>query len=419
MVTSEIGKIFLETYNEKYGTTYNARTFFIEQFYPLFFDNNKYMLYVTNSPFVQGLPSFKDCINGKMDFEKSSEREERFKTFLDKVDNNDGDASIAVGFPSLNIEQATGSQITNLKRVTPKEDIYASWIGYALGIGVGSHTILFYDKRILIDVFEGWKYYRQALDNNHRLNPYQIHTWNGQWINHCYGDKCYDNNDPLSNFDPYTTDGEGLMKIESQSWTKVLISIAKKYEDKCIMGYVCSIGKTNTTLGLIPFDLTGIRRPIHLYNKLFGISDGRNAEALWGTANGFKTACTAGAIGIKAMEPKVPKNEKETINFNVYKIWLLTMLNNEELWEKSQELAELLNAASIDENKPDRTKCSNLVDNVLAATNKKLFIAAANNIISIVTDIDKFKKIVKEIHSMPTDNVPYFLTLVRFQYKTL
>ena len=152
MVTSEIGKIFLKAYNEKYGTTYNARTFFIEQFYPLFFDHNKYMLYVRNSPFVQGLPKFNDCVTGKKEFEKPSKREERLKDFLNKVENNDGDASVAVGFPSLSIEQATGSQITSLNRVVPKEDIYSSWMGYALGVGVGKYTILF---NYLPNFFEG------------------------------------------------------------------------------------------------------------------------------------------------------------------------------------------------------------------------------------------------------------------------
>lgn len=43
MITSNIGKIFLDAYNEKYGTSYDARTFFLEQFYPLFFDQNKYI----------------------------------------------------------------------------------------------------------------------------------------------------------------------------------------------------------------------------------------------------------------------------------------------------------------------------------------------------------------------------------------
>ena len=228
MVTSEIGKIFLKAYNEKYGTTYNARTFFIEQFYPLFLDHNKYMLYVRNSPFAEGLPKFNDCITGKKEFEKPSKREERLKDFLNKVENNDGDASVAVGFPSLNIERATGSQITSLNRVVPKEDIYSSWMGYALGVGVGKYTILFYDKRILIDIFEGWKYYRQSLNDTFILAPNQINTWNGQWLSHYYDERCYDNDDPLSNFDPYVVGNDGSMKVNSQTWTKVIISIERK-----------------------------------------------------------------------------------------------------------------------------------------------------------------------------------------------
>lgn len=32
MITSNIGKMFLDAYNEEYGTGYDARTFFLEQF---------------------------------------------------------------------------------------------------------------------------------------------------------------------------------------------------------------------------------------------------------------------------------------------------------------------------------------------------------------------------------------------------
>lgn len=53
MVTSIIGKIFLEAYNARYGTSYSAEQFFWEIFYPLFFDSNKYLYWVQNSPFVQ------------------------------------------------------------------------------------------------------------------------------------------------------------------------------------------------------------------------------------------------------------------------------------------------------------------------------------------------------------------------------
>ena len=56
---------------------------------------------------------------------------------------------------------------------------------------------------------------------------------------------------------------------------------------------------------------------------------------------------------------------------------------------------------------------------MLAATNKKLFVEAATEVIPFIDKIDEFKGLVKEIHGMPTDNVPYFLTLLRFQYETL
>ena len=427
MVTSEIGKIFLKAYNEKYGTTYNARTFFIEQFYPLFFDHNKYMLYVRNSPFVQGFPTFNDCVTGKKEFEKPSKREERLKDFLNKVENNEGDASVAVGFPSLSIEQATGSQITSLNRVVPKEDIYSSWMGYALGVGVGDYTILFNDKRILIDVFEGWKYYRQSINKTLMLSPNQINTWNGQWLTHYYDERCYDNDDPLSNFDPYVVGNDGLMKVNSQTWTKVLISIARKYEDKRIMGYVCSMGNTNTTIGFIPFDLTQIRRRIQLYEKLFGISDGRKAEALWGTPDRFEEACTMGVIGVKAMKPKgiddyikpqggkdirLPKktkNEQKNININTYKIWLTVMLNNENLWTKTQEFAQILHNIGRE----------NVINKLVESKTKKQFIELATGVIPDVEDKNDFKNIVMEVNDTPNDKIPYFLTLLRFQYKML
>ncbi len=65
MITSAIGKMFLEAYNEEYGTHYDARTFFIEQFYPLFFDQNKYMMTAGNSPLENPKLSWDDMIKGK------------------------------------------------------------------------------------------------------------------------------------------------------------------------------------------------------------------------------------------------------------------------------------------------------------------------------------------------------------------
>ena len=53
MITSTIGKIFLEAYNKKFCTNYDAKSFFVEVYYPLFFDDNKYLQWFTNSHFVK------------------------------------------------------------------------------------------------------------------------------------------------------------------------------------------------------------------------------------------------------------------------------------------------------------------------------------------------------------------------------
>ena len=431
MITSNIGKIFLDAYNEEYGTSYDARTFFLEQFYPLFFDQNKYMMTAGNSPLENPKLSWDDMIKGKKPYETPEQRKSRFEKMIKKTDKSEADMSIARGYASLDIAAPTSGQVTNLKLPNSQEESYASWIGDALGDGVqGGCSILFSKKEILLDIFEGWKLYRKCLNETSMLKGNQINTWNGQWLSHYYDPREYDADMPLAGYSPYNTNKDGIINIDTQTWTKILIAVSKKYRNAQILGYIYSIGKTNKTIGFIPFDLTQIRRPIHLYEKIFGMSNGRNVESLWGTAIGFKTACTYGAIGIKAMEPKglrdyvykgkQPKaHNYDNINYNVYIIWIYAMLNNDELWEKSQELAKLLNEASSDKDKSISTKRKNLVETMLNATNKKQFIAAATEVVSFIGKIDEFKGIVKEIHGMPTDNVPYFLTLLRFQYKTL
>lgn len=431
MITSNIGKIFLDAYNEEYGTSYDARTFFLEQFYPLFFDQNKYMMTAGNSPLENPKLSWDDMIKGKKPYETPEQRKSRFEKMIKKTDKSEADMSIARGYASLDIAAPTSGQVTNLKLPNSQEESYASWIGDALGVGVqGGFSILFSKKEILLDIFEGWKLYRKCLNETSMLKGNQINTWNGQWLSYYYDPREYDADMPLAGYSPYNTNKDGIINIDTQTWTKILIAVSKKYRNAQILGYIYSIGKTNKTIGFIPFDLTQIRRPIHLYEKIFGMSNGRNVESLWGTAIGFKTACTYGAIGIKAMEPKglrdyvykgkQPKaHNYDNINYNVYIIWIYAMLNNDELWEKSQELAKLLNEASSDKDKSISTKRKNLVETMLNATNKKQFIAAATEVVSFIGKIDEFKGIVKEIHGMPTDNVPYFLTLLRFQYKTL
>lgn len=422
MIAANIGKIFLEAYNEKYKSNYSAKEFFVEKYFTLFFDHGKYMQWVTNSPFVQGIK--------KGVAPTPQERKAKLETLVDKISKNEADASIAIGFPSLDLIASTSGQITSMKLPLNEEDVYLSWIGGGFGVGVQSGlSLLFADKRILLDLFDGWQLYRNYLNNTPELRGNQINTWNGQWLAHRYNKRTYTPANPTASFDAFGTMKDGGMELNTQAWTKVLVGIARTYPDTTLTTYVYSLGQTNITVGFIPFELPRIRQPYELYEKYFNTTDSEKAEQIFGTAIGFTKACQMGAIGVNALEPKgfrdsfdkgvVPKynpnDEEKKINFNTYQIWLLSMLNNEELWEKSLQIAKTLNDYSLSDKNAKKVK-SQEVNNLLASVNKKQFIEGLTFIVKGSDNLELLTSIAEVVHSMPVDNVPYFLTLIRFQY---
>ena len=430
MITATIGKIFLEAYNKKHGTNYDAKSFFVDVYYPLFFDSNKYLQWVTNSPFVQMKKG------QKVETLTSDERKEKLQEFIAKVDESKSpDSSITPGFPASEEKEfaTTSGQVTNMDLSVSKDDYYLAWIGSSLGIGLqGGLSILFSNSEILLDIFEGWKLYRKALDKNQKLKGNQVNTWNGQWLTHRYDKGNYYAEQPMAGFNPFETSKDGMMSIATQTWTKLLIGITRQFSSPKMMGYVYNFGQTNTTLGFIPFNLEHIKRPIELYQRLFSEEEGRKAEELWGTEKGFRACCQKGAIGIEAMQPKglkqymtsdkgvkLPKyDEKQIISFHTYQIWLLAMLNNQEMWDKSLEFAKALKSYA-ESGKKGRTTNSRQIDEVLGATNKRSFMEALSNIASDISGIETIQEIAMTVNSMPTDNVPYFLTLVRFHAAAL
>lgn len=425
MVTSVIGKIFLEAYNTRYGTSYSAEQFFLEVFYPLFFDSNKYLYWVQNSSFVQMKKG------QKVETLTSEERKEKLNNFIEKINSNITDASMAIGYPASEEKEyaTTSGQVSNLSFSTTKEDVYCSWFGSALGVGVqGGISIFFYNEDVLIDVYEGWNLYRKAIENIDKLPGNKILTWNGQWLAHKYS-YAFNNMDYLLGFNPYTIKNNEF-SIDTVSWTRILIGIAQRCSKKQIMGYVYSYGQTNTTIGFIPFDLSQITRPIKLYQRFFGMESGHKAEKLWGTAVGFVKACQQGVIGIRAMEPKglrdyiekgkIPKlsdKEEQIISFNVYQSWIMAMLNNQDLWDKAQEFASELYKYSSSGNRA-KTVNANKVKMVLEANNKMNFMKSMVDIVEDAEDMKKMKEMASIVNIMPSDNVPYFLTLIRFHYAT-
>lgn len=356
----------------------------------------------------------------------------KLDNFIEKINSGFADASIAIGYPASEEKEfaTTSGQVSNLSFPISKEDIYCSWFGSALGVGVqGGISILFHSVDILLDVYEGWKYYRKAVDSIDKLPGNKIMTWNGQWLAHRYS-RFFEETDNMSGFNPYTIKNDEF-SIDTVSWTRILIGIAKKCSNKQMMGYVYSYGQTNTTIGFIPFDLSQIASPVELYQRFFGMESGHKAEKLWGTAIGFIKACQQGVIGLRAMEPKglrdyiekgkVPKlsdKEEQIISFNVYQSWIMAMLNNQDLWDKAQEFAYELYKYSLSGNRA-KTVNMNKVKMVLEANNKMNFMKSMVDIVGDVEGLDKMKEMASVVNTMPADNVPYFLTLVRFHYAIL
>lgn len=444
MYTTTVGKTFLKEYNERLQTHYTARTFFEEVFVPLFFDHQKYMMTAGNSPLENPKLSWDDMIKGKKPFETPEKRKERIDKMIHKVETERADASIAVGYGVLNDTAAMSSQITGIELDDSKADIYLSWVGAALGICIsGGITMLFNEPELLWDLFKGWQHYRSYLEENPYLKGNQINTWNGQWIAHRYKFS-FDEDDPTAGLGLLDNASEGdIMNISTVTWVKVLLAVANRFSGSTLVGYLYNIGQTNTTLGFIPFNLEDLTRPNKLYQKIFGEDifkqDVKAIEELYGTAFGIRTACQYGSIGVRALEPKglksfIPEvaqpkakyiiykenDNTQRITFNTYLIWILAMLNNEQLWDKSRQTAQLLldYEAGAGKARKDRTnKVHELLDSV---TPKQFF----QNLVPIIKDEDKnqnasYEELGKIILTMPKDNFPFFNTLIRFQYALL
>ena len=432
MITSYIGSVFLEAYNAREGTDYNGKRFFTEVFHPLFFDHEKYMLWPSNSPFVQGVKKGKPFT--------PAERAEKLAELHHKINTEPrADASMAIGYPAAELTRPTSGQVTGMELPLQVEDYYLSWIGATLGIGVEKGWVILFDNpEILLSVFDGWRYYRELLEGVPQTEPNKVLTWNGCWIQHRYDtDMSFDPKHPTDDFLPHEKVSRGEKTgFDTVGWAEVMQGVARYFPNERLMGYIWKPGKTNETIGFIPFELPEIVRPLDMYVKLFGMDSAGKARALFGTAMGFEWCCQRGSIGIFAMEPKglrdimtgrkalkyKPEDEQNKITFQTYLTWILAMLNNEEMWSKALEIAQSLYQFTQG-GKAGRTLRSNLIEtDVLGASTKKVLLKALNDVKKELSDkesIAEYDEFGKVIHMMQPDNVSYFMTLVRFQYTTV
>jgi len=458
MIATTIGRTFLDAYNDKYKKEMTPKEFFDKEYFDLFYNHPKYLQWITNSPFVQ-MKKGQSPHNLKLE-----DRLEKLENLHSKIRNGDQDASVAIGFPASELKDfaTTSGQVSDIEYMLSEDDIYYSWIGGGLGVGVaGGYSIFFNQCEILLQVYDGWRVYRRFLNDLtlSTLRGNQINTWNGQWLSFRNDRLKYRDDFDFTSINQQNafTIKDNLIEVNTIAWSELFFNLSYNIKEEQILAYVYSLGQTNQTLGFYPFYLKEATNLIKYYQMLFGenavLKDKDKYEQLFGLH--IKRACELGAIGLQALEPKdlrkyfnndknlklkkpivkVKKGESidefkirefnaeqkdldNLIIFRTYKTWLLAMItkNKDELTNYTSEVAKALHEYRTGTTKTDRK--NKIQTELFAAKSKKQFI---NTIASIVKDVEEesleiFKNLKDKVHLMTGEEFGYFVVLLKFDY---
>lgn len=438
MYTAYIGNQFLELYNQHFQTQFNAEQFFEEIFFPLFFEDESHLMHVGNSPFFQK-PKDTDVqkYGGKAVAQLNNLRQ--------NIDTEPPNMSIYVGYAAKDIYGTTSGQLSSMTFPINKQEMYASWLGQALSIGVkGGYVMLINHPTILMALFEGWQYYRQYLQQTPNVKDKQIETWNGQWLCHRLS-KRFNAEDVWQNFNPEPEISVGKLAIPTCKWLSVIFTLALNFPNQTLTAYCYNLSQTNTTLGFIHLFLPQINEMYELRDRVLlkEADTPLNDEQItrFETHYTFANACKMGSIGLKALEPRnlrdyMPKGTAEYAqgkdykftkpesftDFQILKLWIIAMLNKTELLQAAAALAQALTQyaqADKDTNR-GKTAKSQDVKAITETRNVREFIDRLTDLLPYMpAHAQTFKELVENVLKMPVDNFPLFITLVKFEYQYL
>ena len=405
--------------NRRDGTNYGIRDFFDQIYIPLFFGSARLLQNVNNSPFDQAITKQKKAFTPEL-------ASDCLKQVHKKVKEQVPDASFFLGGPAAGSAETTSGQVTAMTVPVSTDDVYASWIGSALGLTVqGGMTILIDSEDVLLETYDGWLQYRRLLDQTPKIKPLQINTWNGQWVRKKMAGEML--------IDPVVTaDGSAL---ETQPWVQLLFGLSYHYREgptRSLPAYVYSLGQSNTTLGFVQINLPEVKRLVDLYAHLFKVPAGMEPKAfenLYQTDQSFRSACARTQIGLKALHPKdvfsaekgLPKlpnasDGEKQIAFDTYQTWIIAMLNNKDLLSLAEDLAGAL-CEFQKQGTRMTTGYQQSIKDLLEKKNRREFIEELTKIVDKDSSQSKlFERVVTELLSLSSDNVPLFLTLLRFKY---
>jgi hypothetical protein len=435
MYTSYIGKKFLKLYNEREGTDFSAEQFFIEILFPVFFDSDKHLMHVHGSTFFQSISDEKVKESG-------TEPLARLKRLRDDISNGKISGSTYVGYAAGEFTAVTSGQVTTMDYEIKDEEMYLSWIGQGLAIGLRGGLLFIDDDKIFWLLFEGWNLYRKHQNQTPNLKPRQIETWNGQWLAFCSQFPSFD----LIDEDRFqiAIDSEekegGVKSIATAPWVKIVFALSKIFGNRTFTAQAFVSSKTNTTYGFVNIYLHEIRKMYELRDSLFfdgeSILKEEEIDTLT-TFYSFREACKIGTIGLKAIEPDqlrdyMPKpfgqdkefkikTEESIKQYQLFKIWIIAMLNKTELLVSARKIAEIMVEIEKLPAESDRglTKSSQSNKNFLSSKNLKEFVEGLTEMLGSKVSNDALKIAVEEAIKMPSDLFPLFMALIKFEYSYL
>ena len=94
------------------------------------------------------------------------------------------------------------------------------------------------------------------------------------------------------------------------------------------------------------------------------------------------------------------------------------MLNNEELWEKSHQIARLLGKYESGADKARRDRTNN-VEKFFGSFSRKTFIEYLIPIMENTGEPEIIYNVGEIVNKMTNEDVKYFVTLIRFQYANI
>lgn len=439
MITSVVGRTFLNAYNEKHGKELSPKEFFEQEYWEIFYNHPKYLQWVTNSPFVQMKTGQKSHLLNK------NERIEKLSALYEKVAKEIPDASFALGFPASETKEyaSTSGLVSDMIIPVDENEVYLTWIGSGLGITVaGGFTILFDNPKITLQTFEGWKIYRKYLNDPtlDKLRGNQINTWNGQWLTYSMDPDRF-----RDDFDFAELQNEGIFKVDTTiaevatvNWSRLFFSLSQEFPKSEMMGYVYGFGQTNKTIGFIPFQFKSGGTIKEVYQQLVDLDsfgefkvDKKEFESLFGMH--IKRACELGSIGILALRPEglekymkegktfSIKKDEDIIIYKAYKTWLLAMLskNKEEITDYTMQMAKVIQSYRNGGKGMSRIT---LVDKHLFDTkSKREFLEHLTSILADADEahLEEIKQLKNEIHLMTNEEFVYFSTLLKFDFTFL